>query len=191
MLIGLSLPITATYIMTVVMVAPALVSIGIPMHVAHLLCFYFAVLSEVSPPVGLSPCAAAAVTGGNPFGSMMQAWKYSLPAFLIPFFFSTTEVGNSLLIVGGNGPDFILATLTSLSALFFLAMGIIGYLRKPLALVERILLIIVAIGMVISPIGLSVAGLAPPGVGVLMLLYHLWTSQKPVAGGSPEDVGRQ
>ena len=63
MLIGLSLPITATYIMTVVMVAPALVAIGIPMHVAHLLCFYFAVLSEVSPPVGLSPCAAAAVTG--------------------------------------------------------------------------------------------------------------------------------
>ena len=79
MLIGLSLPITATYIMTVVMVAPALVKLGIPMHVAHLLAFYFAVLSEVSPPVGLSPCAAAAVTGGNPFGSMMQAWKYSLP----------------------------------------------------------------------------------------------------------------
>ncbi len=93
MLIGLSLPITATYIMTVVMVAPALVKIGVPMHVAHLLVFYFAVLSEVSPPVGLSPSAAAAVTGGNPFGSMMQAWKYSLPAFLVPFFFSTTTVG--------------------------------------------------------------------------------------------------
>ena len=73
--------------MTVVMVAPALVKLGVPMHVAHLLAFYFAVLSEVSPPVGLSPSAAAAVTGGNPFGSMMQAWKYSLPAFLVPFFF--------------------------------------------------------------------------------------------------------
>ena len=190
MLIGLSLPITATYIMTVVMVAPALVSIGIQMHVAHLLCFYFAVLSEVSPPVGLSPCAAAAVTGGNPFASMMQAWKYSLPAFLIPFFFSTTKVGNSLLIIDGNGPDFFLAMLTSLLALFFLAMGIIGYLRKPFALVERVLLIIVAIGMVISPIGLSVAGLAPPAVGVLMLFYHLWASQKPVGGGSPKGIGQ-
>ena len=132
MLIGLSLPITATYIMTVVMVAPALVKIGIPMHVAHLLVFYFAVLSEVSPPVGLSPCAAAAVTGGNPFGSMMQAWKYSLPAFLVPFFFSTTPVGYSLLIVGANWPDFILATLTSLCALFFVALGIIGYMRDRL-----------------------------------------------------------
>jgi len=64
MVIGLSLPITATYIMTVVMVAPALVKVGVPAHVAHLLAFYFAVLSEVSPPVGLSPSAAAAVTGG-------------------------------------------------------------------------------------------------------------------------------
>jgi len=189
MLIGLSLPITATYIMTVVMVAPALVAIGIQMHVAHLLCFYFAVLSEVSPPVGLSPCAAAAVTGGNPFGSMMQAWKYSLPAFLVPFFFSTTKVGNSLLIVGGNWPDFILATLTSLTALFFVATGIIGYLRKPFSRGERVLLIIVAVGMVISPIGLSVAGLAPLGAGALMILYHLQTSRKPVAAsGSQADA---
>jgi len=64
LLIGLSLPITATYIMTVVMVAPALVKVGVPIHVAHFLAFCFAVLSEVSPPVGLSPSAAAAVTGG-------------------------------------------------------------------------------------------------------------------------------
>jgi TRAP transporter 4TM/12TM fusion protein len=179
MLIGLSLPITATYIMTVVMVAPALVKIGIPMHVAHLLAFYFAVLSEVSPPVGLSPCAAAAVTGGNPFGSMMQAWKYSLPAFLVPFFFSTTTVGYSLLILGGNWPDFILATTTSLCALFFLSMGIIGYMRKKLPMVERALLIIVAFAMVISPIGWSIPGLVPLIAGILMILHHLRVTRSP------------
>jgi TRAP transporter 4TM/12TM fusion protein len=180
MLIGLSLPITATYIMTVVMVAPALVKIGIPMHVAHLLCFYFAVLSEVSPPVGLSPSAAAAVTGGNPFTSMMQAWKYSLPAFLVPFFFSTTAVGNSLLIVGANWPDFILATVTSVCALFFLSMGIIGYMRKKLPMVERVLLVIVASAMVISPIGLSVPGLAPLAAGLLMVAHHLRVTRNPI-----------
>jgi len=54
-LVGLSLPSRPPYIMTVVMVAPALVKVGLPMHVAHMLAFYFAVLSEVSPPVGLSP----------------------------------------------------------------------------------------------------------------------------------------
>jgi TRAP transporter 4TM/12TM fusion protein len=180
MLIGLSLPITATYIMTVVMVAPALVKIGVPDHVAHLLVFYFAVLSEVSPPVGLSPCAAAAVTGGNPFGSMMQAWKYSLPAFLVPFFFSTTPVGYSLLIVGGNWTDFLLAAATSLCSLFFVSLGIIGYLRKGIPVVERTLLVIVAIVMVVFPIGWSLPGLAPTVVGGLMIVHHLRATRGPV-----------
>jgi TRAP transporter 4TM/12TM fusion protein len=182
MLIGLSLPITATYIMTVVMVAPALVRIGIPVHVAHLLVFYFAVLSEVSPPVGLSPCAAAAVTGGNPFGSMMQAWKYSLPAFLVPFFFSTTVVGYSLLIVGGNWPDFLLAIATSLCSLFFVSLGIIGFLRKELSVVERALMVALAIAMVIRPIGWSIYGLAAPFAGSLMIVYHLVAARGTVRG---------
>ena len=177
MLIGLSLPITATYIMTVVMVAPALVKIGIPVHVAHLLVFYFAVLSEVSPPVGLSPSAAAAITGGNPFRSMMQAWKYSLPAFLVPFFFSTTAVGYSLLIVGGNWPDFLLAAVTSVCSLFFVSLGIIGYLRKEIPAAERALLILAALAMVISPLGWSIQGLAPPVAGGLMILHHLRTAR--------------
>ena len=177
MLIGLSLPITATYIMTVVMVAPALVKMGIPMHVAHLLAFYFAVLSEVSPPVGLSPCAAAAVTGGNPFGSMMQAWKYSLPAFLVPFYFSTTTVGYSLIILGGNWPDFLLATATSVCSLFFVSLGIIGYMRRKFPMFERVLLIIAAFAMVIAPIGWSIPALAPLIAGILMILHHLWVTR--------------
>jgi TRAP-type uncharacterized transport system fused permease subunit len=148
--------------------------------VAHLLVFYFAVLSEVSPPVGLSPCAAAAVTGGNPFSSMMQAWKYSLPAFLVPFFFSTTPVGYSLLLVGANWPDFILALTTSLCSLFFVSLGIIGYMRKTIPVIERILFIVVAIAMLIAPIGLSIPGLAPLVVGVLMILLQL--RERPTPG---------
>jgi len=183
MLIGLSLPITATYIMTVVMVAPALVKIGVPMHVAHLLVFYFAVLSEVSPPVGLSPCAAAAVTGGNPFGSMMQAWKYSLPAFLVPFFFSATPVGYNLLIVGSNWIGLIQALVTSLCALFFLSLGIIGYLRKEFPMIERILLVVVALAMVIAPIGPSIEGMAPLLAGIVMIVYHWYTSRVSAQNG--------
>jgi TRAP-type uncharacterized transport system fused permease subunit len=104
---------------------------------------------------------------------MMQAWKYSLPAFLVPFFFSTTTVGYSLLIGGGNWPDFILATTTGLCSLFFLSLGIIGYLRREFPAVERALLVIVAFAMVIAPIGWSIPGMAPLAVGILMILYHL------------------
>lgn len=185
LLIGLSLPITATYIMTVVMVAPALVKVGVPIHVAHLLAFYFAVLSEVSPPVGLSPSAAAAVTGGNPFGSMMHAWKYSLPAFLVPFFFSATPVGAALLIVEGNLPNFLLATLTSGSALFFLSLGIVGYFRGVLSLVERVLLMAGAIVMALFPIGFSVQGLVPFLVGLAIALRNAWICRVRSSGRSP------
>lgn len=172
-LIGLSLPITATYIMTVVMVAPALVKVGMPDYVAHLLAFYFAVLSEVSPPVGLSPSAAAAVTGGNPFGSMMQAWKYSLPAFLVPFLFAASTTGANLLIVEASLPGFLVATLSSAVALLFLSLSIVGFLGGPLALLERGLLIVVACMMVLWPVAFSLLGLLPSFLGGGIVAWRL------------------
>ncbi len=159
--IGLSLPITATYIMTVVMVAPALVKVGLPSHVAHLLAFYFAVLSEVSPPVGLSPSAAAAITGGGPFGSMMQAWKYSIPAFLVPFLFSASAVGANLLIVGATPGGFVHAAVNSALALFFLSAGVVGYLVGPLRVLERTALVAASCVMVAVPVGPSLLGVLP------------------------------
>lgn len=178
MVIGLSLPITATYIMTVVMVAPALVKVGVSVHVAHLLAFYFAVLSEVSPPVGLSPSAAAAVTGGHPFGSMMQAWKYSLPAFLVPFFFSVTPAGENLLIVGASLPGFLVAALTSVVALFMLSIGIVGHFRGPLNLAGRAVLIVSALVMAVFPIGLSAQGLLPLAIGALVTTRNIMAHRR-------------
>ncbi len=174
--IGLSLPITATYIMTVVMVAPALVKVGLPSHVAHLLAFYFAVLSEVSPPVGLSPSAAAAVTGGNPFGAMMQAWKYCVPAFLVPFLFSTTPEGANLLIVGATPTGFIVALATSAVALFFVSLGVVGYLSAPLSLLERALLVGAACAMVAFSSG-SPGELAAIAVGIAVVVRSLIASR--------------
>ncbi len=176
--IGLSLPITATYIMTVVMVAPALVKVGMPAHVAHLLAFYFAVLSEVSPPVGLSPSAAAAVTGGNPFGAMMQAWKYSLPAFLVPFLFSATPTGANLLIVNASLGGFLEASLDSTLALFFLALGMIGFMYGPISMAERALLIIVACVVVAAPIGFSVVGIMPYVIAICIVARNVTRYRK-------------
>ena len=89
-MLGLAVPVTASYIIAAVMVAPALVQAGVPDAAAHMFIFYYAVLSEVSPPTALSPFAAAALTGGNPFQTMMLTWKYTLPAFLVPFVFTLT-----------------------------------------------------------------------------------------------------
>jgi hypothetical protein len=59
--------------------------------------FYYSILSEVSPPTALSPFAAAALTGGDPYKTTMQAWKYTLPAFLVPFNFTLHITGLGLV----------------------------------------------------------------------------------------------
>jgi len=101
-IIGLAVPVTASYIICAVIAAPALVKLGVPDFAAHMFIFYYAVLSEVSPPTALSPFAAAAITGGNPYGTTLQSWKYTLPAFLVPFMFVLDPDGVGLLPDAGR-----------------------------------------------------------------------------------------
>jgi TRAP transporter 4TM/12TM fusion protein len=97
-IVGLAVPVTASYIMCAVIAAPALIKLGVPDFAAHMFIFYYAVLSEVSPPTALSPFAAAAITGGDPYKTTLQAWKYTMPAFLIPFVFVLDPHGVGLLL---------------------------------------------------------------------------------------------
>src|SRR4029077_4925483 len=86
--------------------------------------FYYAVLSEVSPPTALSPFAAAAITGGDPYITTMQAWKYTLPAFLVPFVFVLDPQGVGLLMKipkDGSFYDIIWITLKTAIGLGALA----------------------------------------------------------------------
>ncbi len=102
-IIGLAVPVTASYIICAVIAAPALIKLGVPDYAAHMFIFYYAVLSEVSPPTALSPFAAAAITGGDPYRTTMQAWKYTLPAFLVPFVFVLDPLGIGLLMKISKG----------------------------------------------------------------------------------------
>ena len=103
---------------------------------------------------------------------MMQAWKYSLPAFLVPFLFSASPEGANLLIVGASLSGFIEATLSSTIALFLLSLGIVGYLRGPVSLPERVLLIVVACYMVVDPLEFTLLGLAPTVVGAAVVGWN-------------------
>ena len=98
--IGLAVPVTASYIICAVIAAPALTKLGVPDFAAHMFIFYYAVLSEVSPPTALSPFAAAAITGGDPYKTTLHAWKYTLPAFIVPFVFVLDPAGVGLLLMG-------------------------------------------------------------------------------------------
>jgi TRAP transporter 4TM/12TM fusion protein len=138
--LGLSLPITATYLVAVPTVIPALVTLGVPPPAAHMFVFYYAVLSEVSPPVALSPFAAAAITGGNPYKTMMLTWKYALPCFLVPFMFTQPD-GLALLWRGASVPDAVIASISALIGIVAVVSGVGGYLLRPTTWPERALLV--------------------------------------------------
>jgi TRAP transporter 4TM/12TM fusion protein len=101
-IVGLAVPVTASYIICAVIAAPALTKLGVPDFAAHMFIFYYAVLSEVSPPTALSPFAAAAITGGDPYKTTLQCWKYTVPAFLLPFMFVLDPSGQGLLLMGSS-----------------------------------------------------------------------------------------
>jgi TRAP-type uncharacterized transport system fused permease subunit len=135
-LLGLAVPVTASYIIAAVMVAPALTQAGVPPVAAHMFIFYYAVLSEVSPPTALSPFAAAALTGGNPFETMMLTWKYTLPAFLVPFVFTLSPQGMGVLLQAG-ALDAVIASTTAAIGVGALAAGFGGWIRGPVTRLER------------------------------------------------------
>lgn len=125
-IVGLAVPVTASYIICAVIAAPALTKLGVPEFAAHMFIFYYAVLSEVSPPTALSPFAAAAITGGDPYKTTLQAWKYTLPAFLVPFVFILDPMGVGLLLAvpkGGGVIDIVLITLKTAVGLGALAVA--------------------------------------------------------------------
>lgn len=124
-ILGLAVPVTASYIIAAVMVVPALTSVGVSPIAAHMFVFYYAVLSEVSPPTALAPFAAAALTGGQPFRTMMLTWKYSLPAFLVPIAFTLDPRGMGLLLQG-PWTDIAVGSATALVGVAAIAVSMTG-----------------------------------------------------------------
>jgi TRAP transporter 4TM/12TM fusion protein len=139
LLLGLAVPVTASFIIAAVIVAPALTKLGVDPLAAYMFIFYYAVLSEVSPPTALSAFAAAALTGGNPFKTMMLTWKYTLPAFLVPFAFVLTDYGEGLLLQG-PASTVAIASVVSALAVAGLAVATGAWLVGPARMPERVLL---------------------------------------------------
>lgn len=103
LLLGMGLPTTATYIVMASLTAPILVEVGakyglqIPLMAAHLFCFYFGILADDTPPVGLASYAAAAIAESEPIPTGIQGFLYDLRTTIIPFMF----IFNTNLILHG------------------------------------------------------------------------------------------
>ncbi|AEV86306.1 C4-dicarboxylate ABC transporter permease [Actinoplanes sp. SE50] len=124
--LGLAVPVTASFIIGWVIIGPALLGLGVGAPAAAMFVFYYSVLSEVTPPTALAAVGAAAITGGRAMGTMWQALKYALPAFLAPIAFVLTGNGEHLL-ARGSWPGIVATAVASGFAVFGLAIATGGW----------------------------------------------------------------
>src|SRR3954463_11907659 len=176
-IVGLAVPVTASYIICAVITAPALTKLGVPDFAAHMFIFYYAVLSEVSPPTALSPFAAAAITGGDPYKTTMQCWKYTVPAFLVPFMFVLDPAGQGLLLMGStkalaaaNWLSVAQVTLTAALGIAAIAGGFQGWALRKATRIERVLLIVAGFALAYPTWTADIVGIALV-VGVMAVQY--------------------
>lgn len=185
-IVGLAVPVTASYIICAVIAAPALTKLGVPEYAAHMFIFYYAVLSEVSPPTALSPFAAAAITGGDPYKTTLQCWKYTLPAFLVPFMFVLDPSGQGLLLMGSTkalaaADPWSIATVTLTAALGIaaLAVGFQGWAWIKTTPFERLVFIVAGFALVYPGAVADVVGFGGVAIGLLSQLLRARGSRPP------------
>jgi TRAP transporter 4TM/12TM fusion protein len=172
-LLGLAVPVTASFIIAWVIIGPALMNLGVAPPEAAMFLFYFAVLSEVTPPTALAAVAASAITGGRVIATMCQAAKYALPAFLVPFAFVLTGNGAALLTLGS--PETILWTAaTSALAVAVLAVATGGWLVRLAGPVERVLCLLAALLLLYLEPATIAAG---AGLLATAVVVHLFASR--------------
>jgi TRAP-type uncharacterized transport system fused permease subunit len=173
-IVGLAVPVTASYIICAVIAAPALTKLGVPDFAAHMFIFYYAVLSEVSPPTALSPFAAAAITGGDPYRTTLQAWKYTLPAFVVPFVFVLDPAGVGLLLkapANGSWGSVAWIALTACIGIAALAAGVQRHWLHAMSRVEQWILIVCGLLLVYPAPAADVVGLT--GVALVLVIQYV------------------
>ena len=135
LILGMGLPVTASYIVLIVLVGPALTAeFGVPLLIAHLVVFWYSQDSNVTPPIALAGFAGAAIAGSKPMETGFQAWKFAKGLYLIPLFM----VFNPEIIVGGPVPVVVWNALIAILALCAFAAALEGYLFTKMSWLPRL-----------------------------------------------------
>ena len=155
LVLGMGLPVTASYIVLIVLVGPALSNeFGVPLLIAHLVVFWYSQDSNVTPPIALAGFAGAAIAGSKPMPTSFQSWKFAKGLYLIPLFM----VYNPEIIIGGPLPLVLWAGLSGLLALGAFAAALEGYLFTRLSVISRIVLLPAIVGVFYPNLAAEAAG---------------------------------
>ena len=155
--LGTALPTSASYIITSIMAAPALIQLGIPALAAHMFVFYFGILADLTPPTAISTYATSAIAGSDVWRTQWTAMLLALSGFIIPYSFVYDP---ALLMINATPLQVIMRTLTTGLGVYMLGAGVIGFMRVPAVWWERVLLVAGAGLLIFSGHITAIAGLA-------------------------------
>jgi TRAP-type uncharacterized transport system fused permease subunit len=147
LVLGTGLPTSATYIITSIMAAPALVELGIPTLAAHMFVFYFGILADVPPPTAISTYATSAIAGSDVWRTQWTAMLLALTGFIIPYSFVYDP---ALLMINASPLQVLLRAGATTLGIYMLGAGLIGFMRVRTLPWERVALVVGA-GLLILP----------------------------------------
>ncbi|SDJ08144.1 TRAP transporter permease [Alteribacillus bidgolensis] len=150
-ILGMGMPAVAAYALVATLIAPALVELGIHPMAAHLFVFYFANMSNFTPPIAVASFAAATIAKANPYKIGFSAMRFGVAGLFIPFLFVYSP--DILLGIGQNVNEIIRWTtiLSTIAGAIVLSISLTGYLFRPMSLSMRLLFVLSAL-MLLLPV---------------------------------------
>ncbi len=176
-ILGMGLPTSACYIILSVLVAPAMISLGVSTVSAHLFVLYFGVIAAITPPVALAVFAAIGISGGDMWKTGLQAVKFAIAGFTIPF---VLLYNNNLVMYHASTGTFGFDVLVCISFIITsvgccsLAFSVFGWMVRDLNMVERAILLVACVLTLCNHI--LVAGLIGLVMTIVMFVYLKMTA---------------
>jgi len=177
--LGLGLPTLAVYVMLAILVAPALVKVGVPAMAAHLFILYFGVMSLITPPIATAAFVAATIAKTDPMAAGWTAMRFGWASYIVPFLF----VYSPALIMQASFGTIVLVMALSIAGIWFVCAGFTGYALRVMPLPMRVAFIVTGL-LLLMPFQASIinawlnaAGLA---FGIALFAYELRARKVPV-----------
>lgn len=152
--LGMGMPTPSAYILGAALMAPMIENLGVPVLGTHMFILYYAVMSALTPPVAVAAYAAASIADDNPLYIAALAVKFALAAFIVPFVF----VYAPELLLQGPWHATALTLGTAIPGFIILAAAIEGFLFRPLAAWQRLLLAAAGLALVLPSMRLALIG---------------------------------
>ncbi|WP_233204480.1 TRAP transporter fused permease subunit [Sporosarcina sp. P17b] len=171
LILGMGLPTVAAYLVLSVMVAPALVNLGVYPLAAHLFIFYFGIISAITPPVALASIVAAGIAEEKPLATSLSSLKLGLPGFLLPFMF----VLGPELVLEGTTIGIVTSVITAILGIYLLAIAIQKYFIRHLKIWESTIFGLTSLTLLYPGITTDIIGIS---ITLIFSLYIWKTKEK-------------